>query len=173
MWHCRSISQDSPVYYSSHCFDYQLTTGPSLHVLLTPKLHCWWWICRSFRYVEAGRRCWGKLSCVFVFSSSLIEKELSLSLYKGYTSVTIWSTHSNIKGFPGGSVVKDPLANARDTVRSLVLEDPTHRGAAKSMCHNCWAYALEPWSCNYWNPEALEPVLCNRRSHCYKPVHSN
>ena len=66
-------------------------------------------------------------------------------------------------------------------VRSLVWEDPTCRGATRSMCHNYWACALEPVSHNYWacepqllKPACLEPVVCNKRSHRNeKPVHRN
>ena len=35
-------------------------------------------------------------------------------------------------------------------VRALVREDPARRGATKPMCHNYWAYALEPASHKYW-----------------------
>ena len=56
-------------------------------------------------------------------------------------------------------------------VQSLVQEDPTCRGAAKPVHHNCWACALEPMSHNCWaqalqllKPACLEPVLCNKRS---------
>ena len=38
--------------------------------------------------------------------------------------------------FPGGTVVKNPPANAGDTVRSLVREDLTCRGATKPVRHN-------------------------------------
>ena len=66
-------------------------------------------------------------------------------------------------------------------VRSLVREDPTCRGATKTVHHNYWACALEPVSHNYWahvpqllNPACLEPVLRNERSHRNeKPVHRN
>ena len=66
-------------------------------------------------------------------------------------------------------------------VRSLVQEDPTCRGATKPMRHNYWACALEPASHNYWahepqllKPMCLEPMLCNKRSHCNeKPTHHN
>ena len=40
------------------------------------------------------------------------------------------------RGFPGGSVVKNPPASAVSRVRALVGEDPTCRGAAKPVCHN-------------------------------------
>ena len=39
-------------------------------------------------------------------------------------------------GFPGGAVVKNPPANAGDTGRALVREDPTCRGAAKPVHRN-------------------------------------
>ena len=42
----------------------------------------------------------------------------------------------NLGGSPGGAVVKNLPANAGIQVRSLVREDPTCRGAAKSMRHN-------------------------------------
>ena len=38
--------------------------------------------------------------------------------------------------FPGGSVAKNPPANAQDTVRALVREDPTCLRAVKPMRHN-------------------------------------
>ena len=45
-------------------------------------------------------------------------------------------------------------------VRSLFQEDPTGLGATKPAWHDCWACALEP-------------VLCNKRSHLSeKPEHS-
>ena len=34
-------------------------------------------------------------------------------------------------------------------VQSLVQEDPTCHGATKPVCHNYWAWALEPTSRNY------------------------
>ena len=66
-------------------------------------------------------------------------------------------------------------------VRTLVWEDPTCRRATKPMRHNYWACALEPACHDYWahmpqlpKPVCLEPVLCNKRSHCNeKPVHRN
>ena len=58
-------------------------------------------------------------------------------------------------------------------VRALVREDPTCHGATKLARRNYWACALEPASHNYWacvpqllEPACLEPVLCNKRSHC-------
>ena len=40
------------------------------------------------------------------------------------------------RDFPGGTVVKNPPANAGDRVPSLVWEDPTCRGATKPVRHN-------------------------------------
>ena len=75
--------------------------------------------------------------------------------------------------------IRLPMQGTR--VRALVREDPTCRGATKPMRHNYWACALEPASHNYWAyaPQLLklahlEPVLCNKRSHCNeKLAHRN
>ena len=72
-----------------------------------------------------------------------------------------------------------PMQGTR--VWSLVWEDPTCHRATKPVRHNYWACALEPASHNYWahvpqllKPACLEPVLCNKRSHCNeKPAHRN
>ena len=63
-----------------------------------------------------------------------------------------------------GSVVKKPPANAGTWVWSLVQEDSTCCGTMKSMHHNYWACDLKPGSQNYWSPQALESVLCNKRN---------
>ena len=57
------------------------------------------------------------------------------------------------------------LPMQRTRVRSLVQEDSTCCGATRPVCHDYWARALEPSNCNYWNPCALKPVLCNKRNH--------
>ena len=72
--------------------------------------------------------------------------------------------------FLGSPVVKNQPANAGDTAQSLVWEDSTCRGAAESIHHNCQAHALEPKSCNYWSPHALEPILCNKGMCVLSPV---
>ena len=61
--------------------------------------------------------------------------------------------------FPGGAVIKNPPANAGNTVRSLIQEDPTCHGATKPVCHNYWACALQPASHSYWAraPRARAP----------------
>ena len=51
--------------------------------------------------------------------------------------------------FPGGTVVKNPPANAGDMGSSPVREDPTCRGAAKPVCHSYGVCALEPASHDY------------------------
>ena len=72
-----------------------------------------------------------------------------------------------------------PMEGTR--VRTLVLEDPTCRGATKPVHHNYWACAIEPACHNYWTrepqllkPARLEPMLRNKRSHHNeKPSHRN
>ena len=70
--------------------------------------------------------------------------------------------------FPCGSVVKNPPANAGDTVQKY----PTCLGATKPVCHSYWTWALKPRSCNCWThvlqplkPVSPEAVLSNKRSH--------
>ena len=72
-----------------------------------------------------------------------------------------------------------PMQGTR--VQSLIQEDPTCRGASKSVHHNYWGCGLEPTSHNYWahapqllKPTHLESVLCNKRGHRNeKPAHPN
>ena len=53
-------------------------------------------------------------------------------------------------------------------VQSLVQEDPTRCKATKPV-HNYWAHMPQ-----LLKPACLEPVLCNKRSHCNeKPTHRN
>ena len=58
--------------------------------------------------------------------------------------------------------IRLPMQGTR--VQSLVREDPTCRGATKSMCHNYWACALEPASHNYWSPRAYSPCSATREA---------
>ena len=100
-----------------------------------------------------------------------------------FHNLPFFSSFKNLlnRDFPGGAVVKNPPANAGDTGRALVREDPTCRGATKPVRHNYWACALEPVSHNYWarkpqllKPVRLEPMLRNKRSQRNeKPVHRN
>ena len=47
------------------------------------------------------------------------------------------------QGFPGGLVIKNPVANAGDAGFDLLIwEDPTRWGAMKPMNHSYWACAL-------------------------------
>ena len=57
-------------------------------------------------------------------------------------------------GFPGDSVVKNPPANAGGTGSIPDLEDSMCWGAAKPMCHNYWACAVEPGSPKQLSPRA-------------------
>ena len=44
--------------------------------------------------------------------------------------------NKQVRGFPGGSVVKNPSANAGGMGGILMWEDPTCPGATKPMRHN-------------------------------------
>ena len=78
------------------------------------------------------------------------------------------------KGFPGGSVVKNPPANAEDMG---LIPDPGRSRIFQGtlLVHqNYWVCALEPEDHSSWSPRALQPTLCNKRGHCNeKPEHCN
>ena len=58
------------------------------------------------------------------------------SLQKEQTNKLALKNLCKFLDFPGGTVVKNPPANAGDTVRALVQEDPTCCRATKPVCHN-------------------------------------
>ena len=54
-------------------------------------------------------------------------------------------------------------------VQALLQENTTCRGVAKPVRHNYWAHVPQ-----LLKPACLEPVLCNKRSHCNeKAVYHN
>ena len=57
-------------------------------------------------------------------------------------------------------------------VWALVREDPTCRGAAKPVCHNYWACALEPASHNYWGPCVRSPCSTTREATAMRSPHT-
>ena len=71
----------------------------------------------------------------FFFSSLILSCEawniLKLEKQKGNLMVFF-----KVEGFPGGSVAKNPPANAGDTSSILIWEDPTCHRAMEPMCHN-------------------------------------
>ena len=76
----------------------------------------------------------------------LIVERITLKLPKGKISDKVYLSLYSQRcrtvskkadgGFPGGAVVKNLPPNAGDRVRALVREDPTCRGATKSLRHN-------------------------------------
>lgn len=68
----------------------------------------------------------------------------------------------SLKDSPDGAVVRNPPANAGDMELVLVQEDPTYQGATKPVCYKYWG----PWTETTVSLPALEPVLCNKKSHC-------
>lgn len=91
-------------------------------------------------------------SLIFLLSSTW---PVSLTPSYADTSSLYWDWINNdvqimdIKDFTGGPVVKNSPDNEGDKIQSLVWEDPTCHGAAKSV------------NCNYWAPyfRALSPQL--------------
>lgn len=56
--------------------------------------------------------------------------------WESLSTVRLMSQPRKTRGFPRSSVVKNPPANAGDTARSLLQEDPTYRKATKPRHHN-------------------------------------
>ena len=73
-----------------------------------------------------------------------------LGVTKSQTRLRDWTELTIYQGFPRGSVVKNPPANAGDTSSIPDPENPSCYGATKPVRHNYWACALEPGSHNYW-----------------------
>ena len=73
--------------------------------------------------------------------------------------------NSNFRGFPGGTVVKNPPANAGDTGLSPGpgrSHMPRRNQARGPQLLRLRSIAREP---QLLKPTRLEPVLCNKRSH--------
>ena len=80
-------------------------------------------------------------------------------------------------GFPGGSVVKNPLASVGDTGsipdpgRSHMLQNNEAMHCGRGACAlSVGATTSEHMCQNYWRPHTLEPVLFNERKHPNKTV---
>ena len=88
---------------------------------------------------------------------------------------------SQVKGFPGSSVIKNPRVNSETCIPSLVQEDPLASEqlspcpeTTESVLLSPRTSATEPSSHSSRRPHTLEPMLHNKRSHCNeKPTHYN
>ena len=80
-----------------------------------------------------------------------------------YQGACVKGIKDNLEGdFPGGRVVRNPPAGAGDT-GSIPGSRRSHMPRSKQ------AHAPQ-----LLKPTCLEPVLCNKRSHCNeKPMHCN
>lgn len=95
------------------------------------------------------------------------------SKYHNKMSHTDFWFPSTYKSYVKTSVVKNPSCYAKDTGFNPWSRKIPHAEVTKPMCHNYWAPALQPMSCNYWSLRALRPVPCNKRSQSKKKhVHS-
>ena len=90
--------------------------------------------------------------------------DVSVPFFKLLISKNL-SEKDRVGGFPGGSVVKNPPADAEDTSWIPGRGGPHMPGSHKPLRHNYWPSAHEPPGCNYWSPLTLEALPCNRRSH--------
>ena len=78
-------------------------------------------------------------------------------------------TRKMFRGFPGGTVVKNPPANAGDTGSS-----PGPGGSHMPRSNEAHAPQLLSLHATTTEPACLQPVLCSRRSHRNeKPMHCN
>ena len=64
-----------------------------------------------------------------------------------------------VRGFSGGSLVKNPPANAGDTVQSLTWEDPLEKEIATHPSIIAWRI---PWT---EEPGGLQPLRLRRVGH--------
>ena len=93
-----------------------------------------------------------KLTCIELpFLNSLLYFLWRATHFKD-NAISTFSFLKRYWDFSDGPLVKNPPANTRTWVPSLIWEDPTCRRAAKPLRPNYWAHTLEP-------------VLRNRRSH--------
>ena len=108
---------------------------------------------------------------------------IKLAILYGHNS---WCHQSNynsciedhLLGFPDDSVVKNPLSNAGSMDSILIWEDPTCHRAIKPkhpttepVLQSPGTAATEPHT-TATEAQVLEPMLCNKRSHCCeKPRH--
>ena len=88
------------------------------------------------------------------------QKFNSVSLPSSFPNAFFLSSKVTFMGFPGGSVVKKPPANAGDVrLRSLILKDPTCHRATKHVFHDYWPLST-----------ASEPQLLSPRVQLLKPA---
>ena len=93
-----------------------------------------------------------------------------------------WGLKNQYRGFSGGTVLKNPPANAGDTgsspgpgrshmPRSNWVREPQLLSPRATTTEACVLRARAP---HLLKPSHLEPVLCNKRSHHNeKPAHCN
>ena len=98
----------------------------------------------------------------FTFSAGVISIFLKKIMYNQKFKLCL--SKISEKDFPGGLLVKSLPASEGAMVWIPGPKDSTCCRATKPMCHSHWACALEP--------ESLELMLCNGRSHCSEnPMH--
>ena len=105
-------------------------------------------------------------------SASSFQSPLSIALMSQFALQT--SRLPSLKNKPRRSSlvtqwIRIHLPRQGTQVRSLDREDSTCCGISKPVCHNCWGPMLQ-----LLKPTYLEPVLCNKGSHCNeKLTHHN
>ena len=98
---------------------------------------------------------------MFIFSHLSDNSDFTKLPFKAF----FFSCFKPLRGLPGGTMDKHPPADGGTRVCSLVRENASCHGAAKSVRYSCWACVLEPET-HYWSARTPEPMLPNQRSPC-------
>ena len=143
-------------------WDFSNALGLWLQILIImaqPDMDIYWW------RTPVDQLLWLSKSCL---RSALRNQNAWEWDYRGHslgsTNLSALLSHAQVNSWRRISLVVQglrirlPMQGTR--VRALVWEDPTCRGATKSVYHNYWACALEPVSHNYWAhmPQLRKPV---------------
>ena len=94
------------------------------------------------------------------------------NIYTSLSGISSFSQRIPCRGFPGGTVVKNPPANAEEIGsspcpgRSHMLRSNQARAPQLLSLHT---RARKP---QLQKPACLEPVLCNKRSHLMRSLHT-
>ena len=147
--------------------------GSSVHGIFQARILEWVAISFSRRSSQGD---WTQVSCIaggfFTVCDTSIHNYCVHLLY-----MCIIKDHST--GFPGGWLVKNPPVSAGDTgsIPGLGRSWGATKPVLPHLLSLCFrARESKPLSAmgGNWSPHALEPMLCNKRSHHNeKPTHGN
>ena len=121
-------------------------------------LRCWAPKARGLGWIPGQGTRSHMLQLKFVHAAANSQRSQIKSLKKFFFKVPLWQRAPH---FPGTQWLRIYLSMQGTRVLSLVQDDPT-----------CWG-PTNPVH-NYWGPQTLQPVLCNKKSHHNeKPMQHN